>query len=211
MTSNFEIPIVAESSKSHWATIGIRTAPAWVSLHHAFLLGLLGCSATGEIHAEEKAPIPDKSAYTLFNSTPRESMRPLSTDRPDQTESAYTVDAGHFQIELDFLHYTYDRDGSGGGEVRTRAFSVAPFNLKVGLLNNVDLQLVVDPYVRSKSVDRVADTTAKSSGFGDVTTRLSVTSIIDGTVFEVIDGGRREGGVIEVFEGNGRVDQKRVS
>jgi hypothetical protein len=42
-------------------------------------------------------------------------------------------------------------------------------------------------------------------------TWMSVTSIIDGTVFEVIDGGRREGGVIEVFEGNGRVDQKRVS
>ena len=35
---------------------------------------------------------------------------------------------------------------------------------------------------------------------------LSVTSIIDGTVFKVIDGGRSEGGVIEVFEGNGRVD-----
>ncbi len=45
--------------------------------------------------------------------------------------------------------------------------------------------------------------------FSDPT--MSVTSIIDGTVFEVIDGGRREGGVIEVFEGNGRVDQKRVS
>ena len=40
---------------------------------------------------------------------------------------------------------------------------------------------------------------------------MSVTSIIDGTVFKVIDGGRSEGGVIEVFEGNGRVDQKRVS
>jgi hypothetical protein len=40
---------------------------------------------------------------------------------------------------------------------------------------------------------------------------LSVTSIIDGTVFKVVEGGRSEEGVIEVFEGNGRVDQKRVS
>ena len=40
---------------------------------------------------------------------------------------------------------------------------------------------------------------------------MSVTSIIDGTVFKVIDGGCSEGGVIAVFAGNGRVDQKRVS
>jgi hypothetical protein len=40
---------------------------------------------------------------------------------------------------------------------------------------------------------------------------MSVTSIIDGTVFKVVEGGRSEEGVIEVFEGDGRVDQKRVS
>lgn len=28
-------------------------------------------------------------------------MRDFETDRPDVTESAYTVDAGHFQLETD--------------------------------------------------------------------------------------------------------------
>ncbi len=36
----------------------------------------------------------DKGSYNLFKPTPREFMRGMSTDRPDQTESPYTVDAG---------------------------------------------------------------------------------------------------------------------
>jgi len=42
---------------------------------------------------------PGKSRYTLFNPTPRELVREMNTDRPDKTESPYTPDAGHFQIE----------------------------------------------------------------------------------------------------------------
>src|SRR5207247_8308607 len=45
----------------------------------------------------------DKRHYTLFNPTPRELMREMNTDRPDKTESPYTVDAGHFQVEADVL------------------------------------------------------------------------------------------------------------
>ncbi|MEO8821382.1 MAG: hypothetical protein ABI267_05890 [Ginsengibacter sp.] len=42
-----------------------------------------------------------KSGYTIFNPTPKKLMRDFETDRPDVTESAYTVDAGHFQLETD--------------------------------------------------------------------------------------------------------------
>lgn len=120
------------------------------------------------------ASAADKSGYTFTRPTPVDQMRALSTDRPDQTESAYTLDAGHFQLELDFVNYTYDRDKSGGGDVRTKMLSLAPLNLKVGLTNRVDLQLMIDPYVRVKVEDRVAGTTAKVSGFGDITTRLKI-------------------------------------
>ena len=44
-----------------------------------------------------------KRAYTLFKPVPKVLMRSLSTDRPDATESAYSVDAGHFQVETDVL------------------------------------------------------------------------------------------------------------
>ena len=50
----------------------------------------------------------DKSHYHLFNPTPRGQMRELSADRPDVTESPYTVDAGHVQLEMSFVDYVYD-------------------------------------------------------------------------------------------------------
>lgn len=128
----------------------------------AVLAPLLGSAATPA----------DKSRYTFFNPTPAGEMRELSTDRPDQTESPYTVDAGHYQVELDLVNLTVDRDRSGGGEVRTRDLAIAPVNLKVGLTNTIDLQLMIDPIVRSRVEDRVAGTVEKASGFGDITTRV---------------------------------------
>lgn len=100
--------------------------------------------------------------------------RDLSTDRPDQTESPYTVDAGRFQLEMDVVHHTRDHDTSGGGDVRTTTWSVAPMNLKLGLTPRTDLQLMLDPWVRVKTEDRGAGTTATATGFGDVTTRLKI-------------------------------------
>ena len=45
---------------------------------------------------------PDKSGYSLFHPVPRELMRELTPDRPDKTEGPFTVDAGHYQLEMDF-------------------------------------------------------------------------------------------------------------
>ena len=95
----------------------------------------------------------DKSRFNLFNPTPRDLMREMSTDRPDVTESAYTVDAGHFQVEMSLVEFSHDDE-----DVTT----IAPTNLKVGLLNNVDLQFVLEPYVHS----------ADAEGFGATQLRL---------------------------------------
>ena len=111
---------------------------------------------------------PDKSRYHLFSPTPRELMREMSTDRPDQTESPFTVDAGHFQLEMDFFKFTYDHHSPDG--VRTETWNIAPVNLKVGLLNNVDLQIVLDNYIH----ERTAPPTNNASGFGDITARLKI-------------------------------------
>jgi hypothetical protein len=145
----------------------------FLSLSRLFLTAFsLGAMLT--VRARGAEMTVDKSAFTLVNPTPAAAMRELSTDRPDQTESAYTVDAGHFQLEMDFLNYIRDRDKSGGGDVRTRVWAIAPVNLKLGLLNNVDVQLMVDPRVEVKIEDRVAGTSLRASGFGDVTTRLKI-------------------------------------
>jgi len=90
----------------------------------------------------ELASQADKSGLTLLNPTPRSLMRNFSTDRPDVIESPYTVDAGHFQAEFSFAEYMY---GHSYGE-RINGISVLPANLKLGLLNNLDLQFVLNPY-----------------------------------------------------------------
>jgi len=117
---------------------------------------------------------PDKSSYHLFNPAPKELMREMATDRPDKTESPYTVDAGHFQIESDFIAYSQDHDRSAGADIRETSFGVATLNLKAGLCNFSDLQLVLFPYSRVRSDDRAAGAITRQSGFGDVITRLKV-------------------------------------
>jgi hypothetical protein len=81
-------------------------------------------------------------------------MREMETDRPDTTESPYSVDAGHFQLELDVA--TGERDE---GETE---LALGAANLKAGLTSSMDLQLLFEPYVK-----RGGD-----SGVGDLTLRL---------------------------------------
>ncbi len=106
------------------------------------------------------AQASDKSAFHLFNPTPRELMRDMSTDRPDVTESPITVDAGHLQVEMSFVEYARDRS--------TDRFDVAPLNLKIGLTNFADLQLVLNPYTHIESAEVAVD------GFGDTQVRLKL-------------------------------------
>jgi outer membrane putative beta-barrel porin/alpha-amylase len=133
----------------------------------AFVAGT-ACAGEPVSAQEERTQRADKSHYHLFNPTPRRLLRELSTDRPDVTESPYTVDAGHFQAEISFVEYA--RDDEGGVELEQLA--VLPMNLKVGLLHNVDLQFVFTPYIHQE-----ADANAFSqsdSGFGETQLRLKV-------------------------------------
>ena len=116
----------------------------------------------------------DKSVYSFSNRTPESALRELSTDRPDLTESPYTVDAGWWQVEMDLVNFTRDHDTAGGADVKADALSVASINLKVGLTSRVDLQTVIEPYTRVRSHDRVARTRDTARGFGDITSRLKI-------------------------------------
>ena len=82
-------------------------------------------------------------------------MRPLTTDRPDTTESPNTVDAGHFQFEMELANWS--RDGGG------REFSLGEINAKIGLDASTDLQVVIPFYTQVRD---------GGEGFGDVQIRL---------------------------------------
>jgi len=119
-------------------------------------------------------PTPDKSAYTASNRTPEAQLRELNTDRPDLTESPYTVDAGWWQLEMDLFNYTRNHDTAGGADVKATALSFANINLKLGLTSAIDLQTVFSPYTRVKVTDRVSGAHTAVSGCGDITSRLKI-------------------------------------
>lgn len=99
---------------------------------------------------------PPLTAVLLgFSICPAAGLRPLSTDRPDVTESPHTVDAGHFQFEMELANWS--RDGS------KREFSLGELNAKIGLDPSNDLQLVLPFYTRVRD---------GGEGFGDVQIRL---------------------------------------
>jgi len=125
----------------------------------------------------QETPTPDKSGYNLFNPTPDEYMREMSPDRPDKTDSPFTVDAGHFQLELDFANFTYDAPNSERGNVKSEDYQITPMNLKVGVFNNTDFQLVLTPWQWERTYDESTGMVEQKSGFGDITPRVKVNLI----------------------------------
>jgi len=120
---------------------------------------------------------PNKSGYNLFNPTPNKYLREISPDRPDKTDSPFTVDAGHFQLELDYANFTYDAPNSERGKVESEDYQIAPMNVKVGLLNNMDFQLVLSPYQWQRREDKTTGAVEHQSGFGDITPRVKLNLI----------------------------------
>ena len=142
------------------------------SLAAAVFMANLAASANEPTSVE--ANPPDKSAYHIFNPTPKEFMRSFATDRPDKTESPYTVDAGHFQIEMDLVNYSYDRYNSSREDIRNESLGFATVNLKVGLCNNADFQLLVPTFNKARTDDRTVGRVQNRSGFGDLVARTKV-------------------------------------
>jgi len=130
--------------------------PAWAS---GALLALAGA---GEVQGTTFA----KSGYTLFDPTPDAALRDMSTDRPDKTESPYTVDAGRIQVETDLMAYT--RDAADGRTLET--LDVLPINIKVGLTHRSDIQFVYGGYSAAR-LDGGGTPSQRDSGFGDLVVR----------------------------------------
>lgn len=112
----------------------------------------------------------DKNEFHLFNPTPTKYLRDFATDRPDKTESPYTVDAGHLQLELDLVSYTLDREKVGGVSQRMEAWAIAPINIKVGLCNRLDAQFVFQSF--NYVEERTGQTRSIHRGYGDTLIRL---------------------------------------
>ena len=126
-------------------------------------VALLGILATLALPADLEG-----QDYWLFHRTPRAQARPLATDRPDRTESAYSIPAGWVQVEASVVSWSVDREADTASD----GFGVAQVNLKLGLLPTVDLQIVTEAWSRQKV--KTSDGVASTSGQGLVLGRLKV-------------------------------------
>lgn len=106
----------------------------------------------------------DKSQYSLFNPTPDRLLRELATDRPDMTESPFTVDAGHMQFETTLFGYARSRPDAKGAF--TDSYEFATTNLRIGLTSNFEMNVIWQPYglVYAHSPDPAEAT--RSAGIG---------------------------------------------
>lgn len=107
----------------------------------------------------------EKKKYSLFNPVPREKTREMATDRPDVTESAYTVDAGHFQYETDLFKTI--RNKEDGLLNVSNVYNHG--NMKLGITNTTDFQVVIESVVQNTTVN---NTPSNAFGFGDITLRV---------------------------------------
>ncbi len=112
-------------------------------------------------------PPPDKWQYTLFDPVPDTQLRDMDTDRPNVTNTPHTIDAGHWQLETGFLDYAHYSTDSAGESVRSDEFDFGQFNLRLGILNNLELNLAVEAYDTERDQDFSNHETSRASGFGD--------------------------------------------
>jgi hypothetical protein len=110
---------------------------------------------------DEFALVNAESGFSLVNPQPRPLWREMSADRPDTTESPFTVPAGAVQLEMSFVDYA--KNGS------EKVWTLGAANLKLGLFENVDLQLVFDSWIRADD-----GAGSRREGFGDAEIRLKI-------------------------------------
>lgn len=105
--------------------------------------------------------------YTVFAPVPDSLMREMTPDRPDKTESPFTVDAGHFMYEAAIVQH----GRSAKDDEVTKQLMLNEATLKLGLTNNMDIQLIVQSFGRETKLHDTGNKEARQ-GFGDLTLRI---------------------------------------
>jgi len=140
-------------------------------MFRAVVLSTMSVAASALLAAPQ-AIADDKSGYTLFNPTPEDKIRDFNTDRPTKSNVPYTVDAGHFQYEGDFFFHGFDNTSTPDSNISS--WMVGNPTLKLGLLNNVDLEVNLSAYNSIQTNTRRTGASNTASGFGDVFARVKV-------------------------------------
>lgn len=108
-------------------------------------------------------------AFAPFGDRAAAPVRELTTDRPDATESPFTVEPGHVQLEMDFANHTRARQAG----TPTVGREIAPFAVRCGLTPNLEAGVQVVPF-RSEREALPGGGHETRSGRGDTTLRAKL-------------------------------------
>ena len=103
--------------------------------------------------------------HTLFNTTPNDQLRPLSSEAYDSVTDARTLDAGHVQVEGALLDYSFN--GSTPLFYEKNSFVWEP-RIILGLLDNLDF------FIRPSYETTTDYSDHSTSDFGTITTGLKL-------------------------------------
>jgi hypothetical protein len=162
--------------QSHFAAIGTRAclARAIKLAGIATVFTALSYSARAGDRSSSDPVNADKSGYTLFNPTPDDEMRKFTPDRPAKGYSVRTIDAGHFEVEMDIINYTYSKYL---GIVTHSVQSLDP-NFKIGVTNWADVEIQFNGLQSSRSFDAAsAAIVDNGAGVGDFVLRTKMNLI----------------------------------
>jgi hypothetical protein len=161
------MPIGILRDLTRWGLLARLTGPA---------IGILAVSPAS--HATDTTTTDpgdsDKSGYTLFNPTPDNEMRKFTPDRPAKGFSVRTIDAGHFEVEMDTISYTYSKYLG----IATRSVQALDPNFKIGITNWADVEIQFNGVQSSQSFGPLSGTTMEpDAGFGDIILRTKMNLI----------------------------------
>lgn len=132
--------------------------------NYILIIALIGLLFPFKGSAQQKT----QKKYSLFDSVPKEQMREMETDRPDVTESPYTVDAGHFQLETDIVRTISEKSESK----KTTTLLINQMNLKIGLTGSTAIQIGFQIYGRQRETEFDSGIKTLNDGHGDMTLRI---------------------------------------
>jgi len=132
-------------------------------MHHPYMVTMSG---TVRLH-RRRLPLLLFAIAPVSLAAP---LRPMTTDRPDVTESPYTVEPGYRQLELSLAEYSRDADAG----TRSREWAIAPLNFRIGVSASTEVQLMLDPWREVRSRDLQTGTTGTVGGRGDFTLRAKI-------------------------------------
>ncbi|ACU03950.1 transporter [Pedobacter heparinus] len=128
-----------------------------------FILFSYGFSLSLSANAQKHAV-----RYSLFHPVPASQLRDMETDRPDVTESPFTVNAGHFQYETDLFRIVREKSDMS----KTSTLLINQANLKIGLTESTALQVGFQSYGEMRQKDLASGKKTHTHGIGDLTVRV---------------------------------------